>query len=112
LTGNCNKNSKEKDLEAGASKYCSRGNEKEDESTNSQSNRGGNDTGRGRGFGRGKGKYIITCYRCGVEGHKASECLESTIQEKEVKPKHRLHRNETSIVGENVMVLQQEKVRI
>jgi hypothetical protein len=53
-----------------------RGNEKKDESINRQSNRGGNDTRRGRGFIRVKGKYIITCYRCGVERHKAYKCQE------------------------------------
>lgn len=61
----------------GRGKASSTRGEKEDESTNSQSNRGGNDTGRGRVFGRGKCKHIITCYRCGVEGHKASECLKN-----------------------------------
>jgi hypothetical protein len=51
-----------------------RSSEKEDEVTNNQNTRGGSGTGRGRGFGRGK--YVITCYRCRVEGHKASECPE------------------------------------
>ena len=48
-------------------------NESEEESTNT-SNTKGNGTGRGRGFGRGK--CTITYYRCGVDGHKASECPE------------------------------------
>jgi hypothetical protein len=42
--------------------------------TNSKHARGGRSIGRGRGFGRNK--YVITCYNYGVEGHKASECLE------------------------------------
>ena len=51
-----------------------RGSEKEEKSTNSQGGRGGNNTGRSRGsFGRGKGNYVITCYHCGVEGHKKYE---------------------------------------
>ena len=49
-------------------------NEKEDEATNSKHARGGRIIGRGRGFGHSK--YVITCYNYGVEGHKASECLE------------------------------------
>lgn len=54
-----------------------RGYEKEEESNNGQGGRGGNNIGRGReSFGRGKGKYVITCYHCGVEGHKKSKCLE------------------------------------
>ena len=50
-------------------------NGKEEESTSSQSSIG-NGASRGRGFRRGKGKFVITCYRCGVERHKALECLE------------------------------------
>jgi hypothetical protein len=42
--------------------------------TSSKHTRGGRSVGRGRGFGHGK--YVITCYNCGVEGHKASECPE------------------------------------
>jgi hypothetical protein len=49
---------------------------REVEASSSQISKGDNHAGRGRGFGRGKGKYVITCYRCGVEGHKASECPE------------------------------------
>jgi hypothetical protein len=52
------------------------GNEREDESTSGQSNKGGNGTRRGCGFIRVKGKYAITSYKCGVEGHNASKCLE------------------------------------
>jgi len=50
-------------------------NGKEEESTGSQSSIG-NGASRGRGFRRRKGKFVITCYRCGVERHKALECLE------------------------------------
>ena len=50
-------------------------NENEDEATSILSTRG-NGVGRGRGFGRGRGKYVINSYRCGIEGHKASECPE------------------------------------
>jgi hypothetical protein len=46
-------------------------NEKEDEVTNSKHTRGGGSVGRGRGFGHCK--YVITCYNCGVEGHKADQ---------------------------------------
>jgi hypothetical protein len=50
--------------------------EKEDEATSSQNTRGGKSVGSGRGFGRGK--YVITCYRCGVDGHKASRMSRET----------------------------------
>jgi len=89
---------------------AARGNEKEDESTSSQNSRGGNGTGRGRGFGRGKDKYIITCYRCGVEGHKASECPEKHNSGKRSEARTQVTQaDEASVVGENVMVLQQEQ---
>jgi hypothetical protein len=75
LTKNYSRNSKEKDLEAGAEQVLLEVMKRrmnplvakviEEEMI-----------GRGRGFRRGKGKYIITFYRYGVEGHKASECLE------------------------------------
>jgi hypothetical protein len=51
-----------------------KGSEKEEESSSGQGGRGGNGVGRSRGFRRGKGRYVITCYHCGVEGHKKSEC--------------------------------------
>jgi hypothetical protein len=58
-------------------------NDKEEESTSSQSSIG-NGAGRGRGFRRGKGKFVITCYRCGVEGHKAWNAQKSKVPVKEV----------------------------
>lgn len=54
---------------------ATRVNEKKNEATSTQSKKG-NGTRRGRGFRRGKGKYAITCYKCGVEGHKTSKCPE------------------------------------
>ena len=53
-------------------KNTTKENEKEEESTSSQSAKG-NGAGRVRGFIRGKVKFVIICYRCGVEGHKASK---------------------------------------
>jgi hypothetical protein len=83
-------------------------NEKEDEATNSQNTRGGRSVGRGRGFGQGK--YVITCYRCGVEGHKASECPErqNTMRRNEARTQV-TQEDETTVVGGNVEVLQQEQ---
>jgi hypothetical protein len=82
--------------------------EKEDEATNNQNTRGGRSVGKGIGFGRGK--YVITCYRCGVEGHKASECLEkqNTVRRNEARMQV-TQKDETTIVGGNVGVIHQEQ---
>ena len=83
--------------------------EKEVEATSKISARG-NGVGSGRGFGRVRGKYVITCYRCGVESHKASECPER--QGPSNKGDARIHMtmvDEASIAGENVIVLLQEQ---
>jgi len=45
----------------------------EPEVYSSQISKKENHVGKYKGFERGKGKYAISCYRCGVEGHKASK---------------------------------------
>lgn len=53
-----------------------KGNEKKDECTSIEGNKGENGSERGKGLKRGSGKYVITCYKCGEDGHKACERLE------------------------------------
>ena len=68
-----------------------------------------NENGRGRGFVRGKGKYVNTCYRCGVEGHKPYECPKKQNSSNHDKVRLQVPlENETSTFGENVIVLQQK----
>jgi len=82
-------------------------NEKEDEATNCRNTRGGISVGRGRCFGRGK--YVITCYRCGIEGHKASECSERQNAARRNEARTLVTKEyEIVVVGWNVEVLQQE----
>lgn len=60
--------------------------------------------------GRGKGKYVIACYRCGVEGHKASECLEKHNPRRRNEARTRVMQvGEASAMGDNVVVLQHEE---
>ena len=84
-------------------------NEKEDGTTSSPRTRV-NEAVKGRGFGRGRGKYVITCYRCGVEGNKALECLEKQGSNKRGDAKMQMTVvDETSVVEDNVTMLQQEQ---
>jgi hypothetical protein len=82
--------------------------EKEDETTNSQNTKGGRSIGRGRGFGRGK--YVITCYRCGVEGHKESKCPErqNAMRRNEARTQV-TEADKTTIVSGNVEVFKKSK---
>jgi hypothetical protein len=83
-------------------------NEKEDEATISQNTRGGRSIGKGRGFGHSK--YVITCYNCGVEGHKESKCRnrknETRINEARMQV---TKKDDTTDTSGNVEVLQQEQ---
>jgi len=80
-------------------------NEKEEESISNQSTRW-NGVGRGKGFERGKGKFVITCYRCGVEGHKASKCPEKKGPSKRCDAIMQVTMGgHAMVVGEDVVVL-------
>jgi hypothetical protein len=108
LTEDCDRSSRGKGTRGRGKTSVAKDSEKEDEATNSQNTRGGRSVGRGRGFGRGK--YVITCYRCGVEGHKASKCLERQNATRRTEARTQVTQaDETTVVGGNVEVLQQEK---
>ena len=65
---------------------------------------------KGRGFGRERCKYPIICYRHGVEGHKALECLEKHNAARRNEARAQVTQaNRTPIVGENLIILQQEQ---
>jgi hypothetical protein len=53
---------------------------------------------------------VIICYHCGVEGHKKSECLERQASGRRGEAQTQVTQvDEASVVGENVIVLQQEQ---
>ena len=86
-----------------------KGSEREDGDTSKPSTRGSGAS-RVRGFGRGRRKYVIACYRCGVEGHKASESLDKPGPSKRSDDRTQITMDdEASIAGENVIVLPQEQ---
>jgi len=70
----------------GGRESTAKSNEEKDGATSNQNTRGSGAR-RGRGFGRGT--FVITCYRCRIEGHKASK---RPKQVEEMRSEHRLPR--------------------
>lgn len=76
----------------------------EDEATGNQSTEGYG-VAKGKGFGRGRGKYVITCYKCGVEGNKASKCPYKQGPSKGGDARtHMTMVDKASVAGDNVIV--------